>query len=82
MAMLNVRLPDSLHHQLEDLAKKEKVSVDRLVCEVIAQRLSALTEEDYLERLAREGSREAFERVFAKVPDIEPDPWDRWEDPA
>ena len=39
---------------------------------------SILTEANVLERLAREGSREAFERVLAKVPDVEPDPWDRW----
>jgi hypothetical protein len=35
---------------------------------------------DYLEALAREGSREAFDRVLARVPDAEPDPWDRWTD--
>jgi hypothetical protein len=33
---------------------------------------------DYLEDRAREGSREAFEAVLAKVPDAEPDPWDQW----
>jgi hypothetical protein len=30
------------------------------------------------EELEREGSREEFERVLARVPDVEPDPWDRW----
>jgi hypothetical protein len=33
---------------------------------------------NYLKALAREGSREAFDRVLARVPDAEPDPWDRW----
>jgi len=33
---------------------------------------------DDLEDLAREGSRETFEAVLAKVPDVEPDPWDQW----
>jgi hypothetical protein len=42
---------------------------------------SALMTVDYLEALAREGNREAFERVLAGVPDVEPDPWDRWTSP-
>jgi hypothetical protein len=33
---------------------------------------------DSLEDLAKEGSRQAFEAVLAKVPDVEPDPWDQW----
>jgi hypothetical protein len=33
---------------------------------------------DYLEDLAEEGRRETFEAVLAKVPDVEPDPWDQW----
>jgi hypothetical protein len=36
---------------------------------------------DYLEALAREGKREAFDAVLAKVPDGEPDPWDQWASP-
>jgi hypothetical protein len=33
---------------------------------------------DCLEDLAEEGRRETFEAVLAKVPDVEPDPWDQW----
>jgi hypothetical protein len=36
---------------------------------------------DFREALAREGSRKDFEAVLAKVPDTEPDPWDRWAPP-
>ncbi len=36
---------------------------------------------DSLEDLAKKGSREAFEAVLAKVPDVEPDPWDQWTSP-
>jgi len=28
---------------------------------------------------ARQGDREAFDRVLAKVPAVPPDPWDRWD---
>jgi predicted transcriptional regulator len=78
MATLSLRLPDSIHRQLKDLADKEKVSINQLISTAVAEKVSALMTVDYLEALAREGSREAFDRVLAKVPDVEPDPWDRW----
>jgi len=81
MATLSLRLPDSIHRQLKGLAEKEKVSVNQLISTAVAEKVSALMTVDYLEALAREGSREAFERVLARVPDVEPDPWDRWTSP-
>ena len=36
--------------------------------------------EDYLEARARRGSRARFERVLAKVPDVEPEEDDRMEE--
>jgi len=81
MATLSLRLPDSIHRQLKGLAEKEKVSINQLISTAVAEKVSALMTVDYLEALAREGSREAFERVLAKVPDIEPEPWDRWMSP-
>jgi predicted transcriptional regulator len=78
MATLSVRLPDSLHRQLKNLAQKEHVSINQLISTAVAEKMSALMTEDYLAALAREGSREAFDRALAAVPDVEPDPWDRW----
>jgi predicted transcriptional regulator len=80
MATLSIRLPDSLHRHLKDLAKKEKVSINQLVSTAVAEKMSALMTEDYLEALAREADTEAFDRVLAKVPAVPPDPWDRWDE--
>lgn len=44
----------------------------------LSTRLPDLYPEDYLETLARQGDRESFDRVLAKVPSVLPDPWDRW----
>ena len=79
MATLSIRLPDSLHRQLKGLATKEKVSINQLISTAVAEKMSALMTEDYLESLARQGDREAFDRVLAKVPAVPPDPWDRWD---
>lgn len=81
MATLSLRLPDSLHRHLKDLAEKEKVSINQLISTAVAEKMSALMTVDYLESLARQGSREEFEAVLAKVPDGEPDPWDHWSSP-
>jgi predicted transcriptional regulator len=80
MATLSIRLPDSLHRQLKSLATKEKVSINQLVSTAVAEKMSALMTEDYLGALARQGDREAFDRVLAKVPASPPDPWDRWDE--
>ena len=80
MATLSIRLPDSLHRHLKDLAKQEKVSINQLISTAVAEKMSALMTEDYLEALARQGDRAAFDRVLARVPAGPPDPWDRWED--
>jgi predicted transcriptional regulator len=79
MATLSIRLPDSLHRHLKDLAKKESVSINQLISTAVAEKMSALMTEDYLEALAREGDRTAFDRALARVPAVPPDPWDRWD---
>jgi len=78
MAALSVRLPDSIHRQLKHLAERERVSINQLISTAVTEKVSALMTADYLERLAREENREAFDRVLARVPDVEPDLWDRW----
>ena len=80
MATMSLRLPESIHGQLRTLAKREGTSINQLVVTAVAEKLSALLTADYLEDRARRGSREAFETVLRNVPDVEPDPWDRWED--
>ena len=81
MATLSVRLPDSIHRQLKHLAEKERVSINQLISTAVTEKVSALMRADYLEGLARQGNREAFDRVLARVPNVEPDPWDRWTSP-
>lgn len=79
MATLSIRLPDSLHRHLRAVAKKEKVSINQLVSTAVAEKMSALMTVDYLQVIAQQGDRAAFDRVLAKVPSGPPDPWDRWD---
>ncbi len=77
MNALNVHLPASLRKNLSDLAEREGISVDQFVATAIAEKMSALLTEEYLEARAQRGSREKYEAALAQVPDVDPEEYDR-----
>ena len=81
MATLSVRLPDSIHRELGELARREGMSINQLVNSAVAEKLSALMTADYLEARAERGSREKFRGVLSRVADIEPEDFDRFPGP-
>jgi len=76
MSTLSLRIPDSLHDAVRDLAQQEHTSINHLTTLALAEKVSALMTEDYLERRAKRGSRKKFERAMAKVPSVPPVPGD------
>jgi len=77
MSTLSLRIPDSLHRQIREIAKRENISINQFVSTAVAEKLSALLTEEYLSERASRGSRRKFERALSKVRDIEPDEEDR-----
>ncbi len=77
MSALSLRLPNSLHRRARELAEREGISINQLIATALAEKMSALMTEEYLEQRARRGSREKFLAALAKVPDVEPEPYDR-----
>lgn len=77
MSTLSLRLPDSLHAKVRELAAEEGVSINQFLALAAAEKVSALLTADYLRERGARGSRETFDAVLAKVPDAEPDPADR-----
>ncbi len=73
MSTLVVRLPESLHKNLQSVADLEGVSIDQFVSTSVAEKMSALLTQDYLKERAARGSREQYLAVLAKVPNAEPD---------
>ncbi len=71
MSTLSVRLPNSVHRQLRDLAQREGVSMNQLISAAIGEKLAALMTEDYLAR-AKRGSRREYDAVLRRVPDVDP----------
>lgn len=77
MATLRLRIPDYLHKMAREVAKTEGISVNQLITLAVAEKLSALATESYLEERAKRGSREKYEAALAKVSDVEPEEYDR-----
>jgi hypothetical protein len=77
MSTISLRIPESLHARARELAEKEKISINQLITLALAEKISALTTEEYLGERARRGDRGKFERAMAKVADVEPEDEDR-----
>lgn len=77
MSTLSLRLPDSLHKTVRNLAKQESISINQFITVALAEKVSALMTENYLAERAKRGSKEKFDAVMAKVPDIEPLEYDK-----
>ena len=71
MSALSLRLPNSLHKQLRELARQEGVSINQLVNSAVAEKMAALMTVDYLRERAKRGSRQKFKAALSKVPDVE-----------
>ena len=77
MSTLSLRLPDSLHNEIKSLAKKEGISINQFISSAVAEKMSALMTENYLQKKAEKGNEKAFLEAMSKVPDIEPESKDK-----
>ena len=78
MSTMSLRLPDSLHETAKRLAKQDHISVNQFVTMAIAEKISALMTEEYLEERARRGNKARFDEILSRVPDVEPEEADRF----
>ena len=76
MSTISLRLPESLHKKVRELAKAENVSINQLITTALAEKISALMTVEYLGERADRGDRGKFEGAMAKVRDVEVDEGD------
>ena len=77
MSTLSLRLPNSLHKQIRQLAKREGISINQFIASAAAEKMTSLLTEEYLNKRANRASRKKFQAVLNKVPDVEPDNYDK-----
>ena len=76
MSTISLRIPESLHRQVRELAREEGVSINQLITSALGEKMAALMTVEYLEERAARGDRAKFDRVMGKVRDVEPEPGD------
>jgi hypothetical protein len=76
MSTLSLRVPESLHRKVRELAKREGISINQFITTAVAEKLSALLTVEYLEERGKRGSRRKYERVLAKARNRTPAPGD------
>lgn len=76
MSALSLRLPDSVHRHIKEFAKKEGVSINQFIAGAVAEKVSAIATEDYLQAKAERADKNAFDAILANVPSRPPLPGD------
>lgn len=77
MSALTIELPENLHQKAREVAAAKNLSMDALVAIALAQSLSRLVADPYLEERAARATGQGLEEFLAKVPAVEPPEWDR-----
>lgn len=73
MSTLNVNIPESLRRRAQSLAQDDGVPIDQFIATALAEKVAVLDADSYIRERAARGNREKFDRVLAKVPDVDPE---------
>ena len=76
MTALTIRLPDSVHARIKELAARDGVSVNQFIASAAVEKMASVMTLDYLRAEAAQGRREDFLDVLNRVPDAPPLPGD------
>lgn len=77
MSTLSIRLPESLHKKIKELAEKEGISMNQFITLAVSEKMSALLTVDYLKERAEKANKKKFINVMDQVPDVEPEEYDK-----
>ncbi|MEA3521767.1 MAG: toxin-antitoxin system HicB family antitoxin [Campylobacterota bacterium] len=77
MAAVSLRLPDSIYKFAKELSSKDSVSLNQFIATAVAEKVSALNTEVYLQERASNASKNKFMKALSKVPDIEAQEFDK-----
>ena len=76
MSALNLRLPDSIHRHIKEIASSDGVSINMFITTAVSEKISALKTEDYLRERGKRANRADFGRILNRVPKRKPIPGD------
>ena len=70
MSVISVDLPDSISQKLIELTKN-KIEIEQFIVVAVAEKLK------YLQDRAKRANLDDFEKILAKIPDVEADEFDK-----
>lgn len=79
MTALTVRLPNSVHEAIKNLAKRDGISVNQFIASAAAEKMASFLTVEHLKREAAKSSRRDFATFLRKVPNSPPLPGDECE---
>ena len=77
MSALSLRLPDSIHNKLRDVAKNDNISINQFISSAVSEKLAVFLTEDYLEKRAKKASIEKYNAALSAIPDVPADDIDK-----
>ncbi len=77
MSTLSIRIPDSIHEIIKRMSKEDNISINQFIASAITEKVTAFETEDYIKNRGMSGDKKAFEKVLSKVPNIEPEKFDK-----
>jgi hypothetical protein len=77
MSTTSVRLPDSIHREVRELAKEDGVSINQFISLALAEKVSSLRTIEFLKQRAARGSSTHMLSILDSAPDIEPEEYDK-----
>jgi hypothetical protein len=77
MNELIIKVPNSIFKKLQQLSKEEGISANQFVNSAIAEKISVLFTEEYMNNREKKASKEKYLKVLSKVKNNEPDDFDK-----
>jgi predicted transcriptional regulator len=68
MSALTVRLPNSVHQKVRELALRDDISVNQFIAAAVSEKMASVMTLDYLKQEAAKGKRSEFDAFMALVP--------------
>ena len=69
MTALTIRLPNSVHQKIKELAARDDVSVNQFIASAASEKMASVLTLDFLKSEAVKGKRSDFEHYLSMVPD-------------
>lgn len=60
MSVLSLRLPNSIHRHIKEIASQEGVSINQFISSAVSEKISVISTEDYLVQRANKANRDEF----------------------